>query len=642
MNKGLFAGFRWKVLVVGLVASACASSSDGPVERVAQQGSALTSASADILGFEVASSWTASQGTAALSNTHTQGLHSLSVAPRGYVTYTSARLSSLSGVSSKIAFDLQMPSAQANPSWFGAAQLYLSIPSRSVYNAYLGQVELTGLPLQNWNSLVYTIPDDLVAKLKTTYTDATFSIALNVPTNAKGSYLLDNMRFVGPDPEQVTVTFGDSPVNLRATKFYEPERREDGSATPSPAVLFTIPKTIPVLVGSSGNGQATLGYKTPSGANVTCSYNGGSSVAHPTTDLELAKGRSYDFQSCSNGAAAGSDATGTQFGLSVVNGDAQDPAKRTIIELSLGKTGCSGKLDPPISAADSVRIRDAFSWSQTRAVPEADAQGRPTLYYALIYLEDREQWQTLDQLLIHHSLLPIFDNELKRYDDQCGHFRFEGDGRGQFVYALLPGVTYNLIRQYALTPDPVEGDQSLFSVMKILDVPDVRARNADGSVSWEALMQVGFYYMNQRTFPADDTTEVHQNPFLNSLRRRVSKFVAKAARRTVRAVVEGLGVIDRWLAGSVNATTKVVVLNRDPQFDTTSSMQRAWGASAGQNIAPAGARFEILQWMQFGEVTTPFPTGYSGNLGEDGSVKLRVAKNRGLRGTCVATTNSAL
>ena len=194
MNKGLFAGFRWKVLVVGLVASACASSSDGPVERVAQQGSALTSASADILGFEVASSWTASQGTAALSNTHTQGLHSLSVAPRGYVTYTSARLSSLSGVSSKIAFDLQMPSAQANPSWFGAAQLYLSIPSRSVYNAYLGQVELTGLPLQNWNSLVYTIPDDLVAKLKTTYTDATFSIALNVPTNAKGSYLLDNMR----------------------------------------------------------------------------------------------------------------------------------------------------------------------------------------------------------------------------------------------------------------------------------------------------------------------------------------------------------------------------------------------------------------------------------------------------------------
>jgi hypothetical protein len=38
-----------------------------------------------------------------------------------------------------------------------------------------------------------------------------------------------------------------------------------------------------------------------------------------------------------------------------------------------------------------------------QAVPETDAQGRPTLWYANIYLQDQGELEALDILLIHHS-----------------------------------------------------------------------------------------------------------------------------------------------------------------------------------------------------------------------------------------------
>lgn len=636
-----------------LVLVGCGAADDTDIdfdEATQSVEAALTSA--DVLGFETTGSWTASTGSVAFTDHHTQGARALSVSPRGYVTYTSARLGSLNGVESQVGFDLWLPRAQANPNWMGAAQLYLSIPSAGVNNAYLGQVELTGLPLDHWAALSYSIPTDLQSKLRGRYTDATFGIALNVPANSTGTYLLDNLRFLGSQPETMSITLADSPVNLKATKYYDPVHREDGSLTPPSPVTFTIPRSIAVTLGSSGNGSATFSYRQSDGTTVRCTYRGQSTTEHDVTDLGRARAAFYRFSSCSNAAVAGSDATGTRFDLSVQDGDSRDPMKQTTIELALGKGGCGAKLEPALSAEESIAIRNGFSWGQTRALPERDPQGHPALYYALLYIEDREQYQELDELLIHRSLLPIFDSELQRFDGQCGEFQFSGDGRGQFVYAMLPAVTYNKLRELALTPDPVDGDQSLFSVIKLLDVPDSRARNSDGSVSWDALKQAGFYYMNQTTFPSDDDTEVHQNPFWSSFKRRVAKVVAKAARGAVREIVEGLGAVDRFFAGSVKATVKVTVQNRDPLFNPPdpahpsgprkpTPMMRAWGPQMGTPITPVGARLEILQYLQFGLSTTPIPTGFSGNLGADGTSTLKVAKNRALRNVCIATTNNA-
>ncbi len=140
--------------------------------------------------------WSASTGVLDTSDIASQGAHSLAHVGGGYSMINSPGLSTLQGVTTKLAVDLRMPSPQPNPYWYGALQLYFSIPSQAVYNQYVGQVELTGLPLNKFNTLTFTILTSLVDKLKTAYSDLTISLALNVPSNSNGKYLIDNMRFV--------------------------------------------------------------------------------------------------------------------------------------------------------------------------------------------------------------------------------------------------------------------------------------------------------------------------------------------------------------------------------------------------------------------------------------------------------------
>ena len=45
-----------------------------------------------------------------------------------------------------------------NPSWLGAVQMYLTCPSANFFNQYIGEDELTGLPLNNYSTLSYPIP----------------------------------------------------------------------------------------------------------------------------------------------------------------------------------------------------------------------------------------------------------------------------------------------------------------------------------------------------------------------------------------------------------------------------------------------------------------------------------------------------
>jgi hypothetical protein len=45
------------------------------------------------------------------------------------------------------------------------------------------------------------------------------------------------------------------------------------------------------------------------------------------------------------------------------------------------------KLPPPITAAETRELREAFSWRATRALSETDEDGNPALYYALILIK---------------------------------------------------------------------------------------------------------------------------------------------------------------------------------------------------------------------------------------------------------------
>ena len=179
---------------------------------------ALTTVDVDrVLGFEAAtvSDWSIVQsgpGTLSISTTRSQGSRSLAVAAHGYVPVQSVALPSLgSRVGSVIHYDIMLPSnlRQLSPNYYGATQLYASIPSVGLNNEYLGQVELTPLPLGQWNTVSFTPPSSVLAKLRGTYTDLRVTIVVNAPYNATKPYLLDNLRFSDKTLALVTVVDSD-------------------------------------------------------------------------------------------------------------------------------------------------------------------------------------------------------------------------------------------------------------------------------------------------------------------------------------------------------------------------------------------------------------------------------------------------
>lgn len=154
---------------------------------------------ADILGFEDLYDWTSAIAVGQ-DPRHTQGSFSLALNAQGFVTVKSRPFTLTRALGPTITVDLLLPSPQVNPFFFGALQLYADCPSKGVNNAFIGQVELTGKPLNVFNHLSYTVPANVASSIGSSCEDFDFSFALNVPTNATGTYLLDNIQGIAVTP----------------------------------------------------------------------------------------------------------------------------------------------------------------------------------------------------------------------------------------------------------------------------------------------------------------------------------------------------------------------------------------------------------------------------------------------------------
>ena len=150
-----------QIVGIGLLLSGLVGCGYTQEDQAEMSTHALVVSQANVFGFEDATQW---QSTVALSSstTHSQGAKSLGVKAKGYVEVNSVALSSLSGVTSMLSIDVQLPAAQSNPSWYGFVQLQVSVPSKGVYNAFLGQQELTGRPLSRFLPLTFSLPSSLV------------------------------------------------------------------------------------------------------------------------------------------------------------------------------------------------------------------------------------------------------------------------------------------------------------------------------------------------------------------------------------------------------------------------------------------------------------------------------------------------
>lgn len=184
------------VWLVAAVATFVVLSTPGCGERrrdgIEERHSALTAPAPEVLGFENAADWS-TPAVHGSSGTATQGQASFSVNAAGYVAIHSATFTSGAGV--QVAYDLRLPTQQTNQFWFGQTQIFIDCPAKNVNNAFVGQVELTGLPLGVFNTMKIAIPAAIRTQIGASCSNMALTITLNVPTTQTAAYLLDNIRF---------------------------------------------------------------------------------------------------------------------------------------------------------------------------------------------------------------------------------------------------------------------------------------------------------------------------------------------------------------------------------------------------------------------------------------------------------------
>jgi len=190
----------------------CVGETEDGTDNLSVRRGALTDPTA-VMGFESASYWSTTGGSLATSTTHTQGSSSLAVTEQGYIELTSVALPTVSAVGPDLAFDIQLPSPQPNPYWYGQVQMFVSVPSQSLYNVFLGAVELTGLPLQTFKTVKFVVDAATQTKLRASYSDLKWKVVLNTPSGTARKYLIDNLRFLNSSemawPNSVSKTTSD-------------------------------------------------------------------------------------------------------------------------------------------------------------------------------------------------------------------------------------------------------------------------------------------------------------------------------------------------------------------------------------------------------------------------------------------------
>ena len=169
-----------------VLATACAADSES--SQAIDPQAATTFTADQVLGFEVADAWNGPGMVGTVDDPKTEGSAALAVRPSNYSLYQSVPFAE-TGTPRTLDFDLYEPTTQPNPFWLGAVQAYLECPTHNLYNAYVGQVELTGLPLGQFNTLSFPIAS-WIAQEAANCPALTVKIALNV-SGSPGTYFLD-------------------------------------------------------------------------------------------------------------------------------------------------------------------------------------------------------------------------------------------------------------------------------------------------------------------------------------------------------------------------------------------------------------------------------------------------------------------
>lgn len=123
--------------------------------------------------------------------------YSLKIHGDGYKSIVSPVFNTyeIEAFSRELQLDVWIPEDQINPYWYGDVQMSVNIPAAGLYNAWVGQVLLTGLQT-GWNTLSFELNQDIYNAIAGDYPNATITIILNTNQNPD-DFRIDNLRFGG-------------------------------------------------------------------------------------------------------------------------------------------------------------------------------------------------------------------------------------------------------------------------------------------------------------------------------------------------------------------------------------------------------------------------------------------------------------
>jgi len=150
---------------------------------------------ADTLHFEDPYVWVSSVASIqpSLDSRHTEGSFSMAVKAHDFVSLKSRTFPLTHALASTLSVDFFVPSQEPNPFFFGQVQLVVDCPSKNVFSQFIGQVDFTGKPVNAFSRLSFPVPANIASAVGSSCEDFDIAVNINVPSNASGTYLVDNL-----------------------------------------------------------------------------------------------------------------------------------------------------------------------------------------------------------------------------------------------------------------------------------------------------------------------------------------------------------------------------------------------------------------------------------------------------------------
>lgn len=393
---------------------------------------------------------------------------------------------------------------------------------------------------------------------------------------------------IPPDAIVRDISEGDLDISVNVPADGSGTHFDSGKLTKSER--FRLRDKYTVAGGTIGNGTATFRFRLGSGNWTTCTYKGQSPTATPTTAADLLKGTLLVLQSCSDGLPPGNWRTGDQFDLTVN----PSPGYHVIIDSPLLRPEACDDAMEMLTVAQARDMRAQFDWSKATKVDGQNPDGTPTLFYAWVYVRNKAEALNLKKLYVHVLSRPLFDEELLKFGGRCGSFTNPGDGTGMFVPVLLPGKTYNKLID-ALRNGDLSGDRTIFDAVILRNDVPASVRNANGSVSLQALKAANFHYLDYEASPFANPATMTLDAGGSKILVDAVAWVGQAARDVGEAITGVLGDIDQiFRGGGIDITFHLRAITRDTSFGNQ-AMVRNWGTYAGSNLGATGMQVKIIQ-----------------------------------------------